>query len=137
MQLPGFALSHLGRKMRGGMKSAFAQDGLSAQAHFVLLCLTEYSDMSQRELADLLQMDRSDLVRLLDVMEGEGTVQRRPDPTDRRRYALSITPGGVRTLERGAHLVDEATDAALARLDADERETLHRLVLRALDVPHE
>lgn len=135
MQLPGFAISHLGRKVRGAMKSAFAREGLSTQAHFVLLCLAEYGQISQRELADLLEMDRSDLVRLLDAMEGEGDIQRRPHPGDRRRYALSVTPRGMETLERGAHLVHEATDAALARLDSDERETLHRLVLRALDVP--
>ena len=103
----------------------------------VLWCVARSGPLSQRDVAERLRMDAGDLVGIVDALEEAGHLRRRRDPADRRRYALSITPGGVRTLERGAHLVDEATDAALARLDADERETLHRLVLRALDVPHE
>lgn len=132
LHLPGFALSHLGRIVRAGIKDAFADEGLSARAHFVLLCLADEGELSQRELADRVAMDRSDLVKLLDELEQADQVRRSPDPRDRRRHLLSATPAGLRALKRGEHVVDRATDQVLVRLSAKERATLHRLVLRAL-----
>ncbi len=133
LNLPVFALSRLGHVLRGAVKDAFDQQGLSWRGHLVLLCVKEYAELSQRELADLVSMDASDLVKLLDGMERAGHLQRRAAPNDRRRHLLSITPEGVKALRRGQRIVDRATDGALASLDADDRKHLHQLVLRALD----
>jgi DNA-binding MarR family transcriptional regulator len=135
LRLPVFALSHLGRAARGAVRTAFARDGLSGRGHFVLVCLSEYGELSQRELADLIAMDRSDLVKLLDTLESSGQLRRAADPRDRRRHVLSITPAGAETMRRGEHLMGRATDDLLHRLTPDERATLHRLILRALDLP--
>ena len=133
LHLPAFALSHLGRVARTALKNAFTREGLSARAHFALLCLSEYGDLSQRELADHIAMDRSDLVKLLDELERSGQVRREPDPRDRRRHVLSITPAGAKTLVAGEEIIDRATDEVLARLSPEERAVLHRLTLHALD----
>ncbi|MCW7944439.1 hypothetical protein AAW14_21070 [Streptomyces hygroscopicus] len=132
LNLPVFALSHLGRVARGATRTAFAHEGLSSRAHFVLLCLHKYGELSQRDLSDRIAMDRSDLVKLIDGLEQSGHLQRRPDPNDRRRHALSISPLGVEALGRGERILHQATDEVLARLSPDERIALHRLVLRAL-----
>jgi MarR family transcriptional regulator, lower aerobic nicotinate degradation pathway regulator len=135
LRLPVFALSHLGRAARGAVRGAFSRAGLSGRAHFVLVCLHEYGQLSQRELADLIAMDRSDLVKLLDTLERDGQVSRAVDAADRRRHVLSITPAGTATMRRGEDVMGEATDALLHRLTADERATLHALILRAIDLP--
>ena len=119
----------------GAVRGAFSRAGLSGRAHFVLVCLHEYGELSQRELADLIAMDRSDLVKLLDTLERSGQVRRAVDPGDRRRHLLSITPAGVETMRRGEDVMGEATDELLHRLTPDERATLHGLILRALDLP--
>ncbi|MBB2205653.1 winged helix-turn-helix transcriptional regulator [Gluconacetobacter takamatsuzukensis] len=51
---------------------------------------------SQRELAAALDTDTSALVRVLDLLEGAGLVERRPDSVDRRANNLFITPEGRR-----------------------------------------
>jgi DNA-binding MarR family transcriptional regulator len=132
--LPVFALVRAGRAAHQAVKEAFAGEGLSVRAHFVLLCLREYGGLSQRELADWLGMDRSDLVKLLDELERSGQLRREPDPHDRRRHALTLTPEGADALRRGAEVLDRATDGFLSELDPDQRATLHDLVLRALGV---
>src|SRR5262245_50919295 len=101
LRLPGFALAHLGRQVRSTIRQAFIDRGLSATAHFVLVCLDDYDGLSQRELADLLAMDRSDLVKVLDELEKSGQVRRDPDPRDRRRHRLSLTAAGSTTLRHG------------------------------------
>jgi MarR family transcriptional regulator, lower aerobic nicotinate degradation pathway regulator len=134
LRLPVFALSRLGQTARAGAKAAFDREGLSWRAHVVLLCLHEHGDLSQRDLAGLISMDPSDLVRLLDEMQRAGHLRRRPDPRDRRRYVVSITADGTDALHQGERIMDRATDEVLAPLTPDERETLNALVLRALDI---
>jgi DNA-binding MarR family transcriptional regulator len=50
--------------------------------------------MSQRELSEVLVVDRSNVTGLLDRMEKAGWVKRADDPADRRVYRVSLTPAG-------------------------------------------
>ncbi|WP_163508561.1 MarR family winged helix-turn-helix transcriptional regulator [Fodinicola acaciae] len=129
---PLFAISRLGRVVRDGIKEAFDREKLSWRGYIVLECLAGHGPMAQRELSDLIAMDPSDLVKLLDELERAGEVRRDADPADRRRRLLSLAPGGARALERGERVVERATAEILGRLDAQERASLHRLALRAL-----
>jgi MarR family transcriptional regulator, lower aerobic nicotinate degradation pathway regulator len=98
----------------------------------VLHCLAEFEPISQREICRRLGMDGSDVVALLDDLEGAGYVVRRRDPRDRRRHAVTLTPDGHRALRRLDEVAAQVEDAVLAPLSAEEREVLHRLLLRAL-----
>jgi MarR family transcriptional regulator, lower aerobic nicotinate degradation pathway regulator len=131
--LPIFAISRLGRIARDGVKDAFTQAGLSWRAHVALLCLREYGELSQRELAGLITMDPSDLVKLLDELERAGLIRREPDPHDRRRRVLSSTPEGRKVLRRGERIVRDATDEILAPLGPERRELLYELVQEIID----
>ncbi|KAA0024423.1 MarR family winged helix-turn-helix transcriptional regulator [Antrihabitans cavernicola] len=104
----------------------------SLREHWVLVCLDESKNLSQQDLSDSLGIDRSDVVRLIDGLEGDGFVLRTRDSTDRRKYQLSITAAGRSERRRVDSLIRESTDHALAALDPDERYTLHRLALKAL-----
>ena len=50
--------------------------------------------MSQRELSDLLVVDRSNVTLLLDRMTKRGWLKRHDVPGDRRVYRVSLTPSG-------------------------------------------
>ncbi|WP_034959967.1 MarR family winged helix-turn-helix transcriptional regulator [Komagataeibacter kakiaceti] len=50
--------------------------------------------VSQRALADAMNTDSSALVRVLDLLEEEGLVERRPDHDDRRAKCLVLTRRG-------------------------------------------
>jgi DNA-binding MarR family transcriptional regulator len=43
--------------------------GVSLRAHFVLVCVSEYGELSQQQVADQIAIDRSDLVKLIDQLE--------------------------------------------------------------------
>jgi DNA-binding MarR family transcriptional regulator len=103
---------------------------LRKQHYGVLASLADLGPASQGPLADRLHFDRSDLVSILDDLEGLGHVVRTPDATDRRRKIVQITPSGITTLESLDELVFAADDELLADLSQDERATLAALLAR-------
>jgi DNA-binding MarR family transcriptional regulator len=73
----------------------FRPHGLTAAQYNVLNVLAPRPDgMSQRELSDLLVVDRSNVTGLIDRMEKSGWVQRADDPADRRVYRVTLTAEG-------------------------------------------
>ena len=75
----------------------FRPHGLTAAQFNVLNILAERPDgMSQRELGDLLVVDRSNVTGLLDRLEKAGWVRRTDHPRDRRIYQVFITASGHR-----------------------------------------
>lgn len=87
---------------------------------------------SQREVADIVMLHPSDMVALIDHLEGHGLVRRLRDPEDRRRYQVSLTAEGRRVLARYDQVARRAEDAVLAPLSARERASLARLCDKAV-----
>jgi DNA-binding MarR family transcriptional regulator len=81
-------------------------------------------------VADRLDYDRSQVVGLLDDLEERGLVLRKRDPADRRRQIVTLTPEGHKALDEFRGLSKNLEKDFLAPLDADERRTLHELLLR-------
>lgn len=73
----------------------FRPHGLSAAQFNVLNVLAAAPDgLSQRQLGDVLVVDRSNVTGLLDRMGEAGWVRRSDDPADRRVYRVTLTPAG-------------------------------------------
>ena len=71
----------------------------------VLAALQMHSPIPTRELAYLLDIRQQSLNELLQKLEADGLVERRPSPTDRRVMLVHLTEAG-----RGVKLGDEAAD---------------------------
>ena len=73
----------------------FKPFGLSEAQFNVLHILRDAAtNLSQRELSDILIVDRSNVTGLVDRMEAAGWVKRLPVPGDRRAYQVCLTPLG-------------------------------------------
>ncbi len=73
----------------------FRPYGLTAAQYNVLNVLAASADgLSQRELGDILVVDRSNVTGLLDRLEKAGLVKRTDHPSDRRVYRVSLTAAG-------------------------------------------
>ncbi len=93
----------------------FRPFGLTAAQYNVLNVLGSRSaGLSQRQLSEVLVVDRSNVTGLLDRMEKNGWVLRSDDPTDRRVYRVTLTTGG-RSLWRKVQPRYEARVAQLTR----------------------
>ncbi len=124
-----FLLKRLGFAAKQRSLDEYEQAGLGPYHHAVLALLDEGVPETQAAIADALGYDRGTLVGLLDELEDQGLVERKRDPEDRRRHVVRLTDDGKRTLTRLRALAKRIEDEFLAPLDAEQRETLHTLLL--------
>jgi len=102
--------------------------------HFMLLSyLADRDGVPQQDLGDAFCIDANNLVLLLNELEAAAFVERRRDPEDRRRHIVELTATGRSALERAQDAREAVEDSVLGALDADEREALHRLLVKALE----
>jgi len=130
-----FLLKRLGFAAKEQAMEAYEQTGLNPYHHAVLALLDEGSRETQAAIADALGYDRGQLVGLLDELEQQDLVERRRDPSDRRRHTVSLTPNGKRTLAKLRALSARLENDFLATLDETQRDRLHTL-LRQLAGQH-
>ena len=97
----------------------FRPHGLTAPQFNVLNILGlrgEGAGLSQRELADTLVVDRSNVTGLIDRMEAAGWVRRADDPADRRVYRVLLTAAGRRLWQKVAPGYADVVAQVTARL---------------------
>jgi DNA-binding MarR family transcriptional regulator len=104
--------------------------------HFaVLVALAEAGAASQAELSRRTGIYRSDMVTVLNELADAGYIHREPDPTDRRRNVITLTPTGHDRLDRLDPLIADAQRELLAPLTPGQQDELTRL-LTALTAHH-
>jgi DNA-binding MarR family transcriptional regulator len=102
--------------------------------HFRLLAsLREFGSVSQVELGRHANLDRSDVVAVVDELVDRGFVERSADPVDRRRNIISITPAGTAHFRKLDKVIMGVQDELLSPLSAAQRDQLIRLLARVLE----
>ena len=114
--------------------AALAVHGLKARSYSVLLLTTDDARPSQRELAEFLRLDPSQVVSLVDDLQSRGLVERRPDPSDRRANVVVATTAGRELAAAAGESARRAEEQVHRQLTRDERQTLTAL-LRVLAFP--
>ena len=101
--------------------------------HLVALAyVRDHEGCPQQDLAEAFCMDANNVVLLLNELEDLGYATRLRDPHDRRRHVVELTQSGRSALARSERAQASVEDEVLQALSADERETLRRLLARAL-----
>lgn len=86
-----FLLADVGRLVRVHADRRAREDGMT-RAQWVILARLERQDgLTQKALADLLEVEPITVGRLVDRLQARGLVERRADPTDRRVWRLHLT----------------------------------------------
>jgi DNA-binding MarR family transcriptional regulator len=93
-----------------------------------LLVIADEGPMSQQELGETIDVDRTTIVAVVDWLESQGFVERKRNPADRRAYALEITAAGRRWLKEANRTLRAAEREFLSPLDASERKQLVELL---------
>ena len=127
----GFALAKTCKAHRGNVGGLLAAVGLHVGQDMVLIELWQSDGLRGGALAWRLGVEPPTVTKVLRRLESSGLVERRPDPSDARSFRVYLTEKG-RDLEGPVtRLWERAQERTLAGLNAEERETLHRLLAKA------
>lgn len=114
------------RTSRALRQEAAVESGLGPSATAALASINRSGPLTPSELAELERVKRPSMTRILAGLEGEGLIERTPDPADGRSFLVAINDAGRERLA----LLRRRKSAYLARrlrqLDPGEVETLAR-----------
>ncbi|HXI11301.1 MAG TPA: MarR family transcriptional regulator [Thermoanaerobaculia bacterium] len=124
----GFLLNKAAEVVRRRFDDRLAGYGLTARHIGVLSVVAADPSLKQREICDLLRIDRTTMVYLIDSLEELGLVVRKDLAGDRRSYGIEPTPKGKLVMERA--LADAARIEAetLLHLTSRERDAFRRVL---------
>ena len=124
----GFILKNLERLYTKRFELLAQESSLTLPQCKALFHLSRNEGISQKRLAELAEVEPMTLVRILDRMESDGWVERRPDPNDRRARTLYVRSGATPILEQIDKLSAQMRSDALAGLNAEQRNQLMGLL---------
>jgi DNA-binding MarR family transcriptional regulator len=127
----GELLVRVTRGQRRRWREALTPWGLSPHHVRALRVVTDRSGTRLSELAEALRIAPRSATEVADALQARGLVERASDPTDRRAVVLTPTEEGRRVQAEIAAARAADNRDLFARLDADDRATLAR-ILRTL-----
>lgn len=117
----GFLLNDASRLLRLRIDARAQRLGLTRSQWRVLLHLSNNQGISQSGLAELIEVERMTLGRLIDRLETAGWVRRQPDPDDRRVKRLYLAKDAEPTLREMLTITSQALEQAFSGLSAADR----------------
>jgi DNA-binding MarR family transcriptional regulator len=125
-----FLLWRAGELSRRLANEMLAPIDLEAREVGILTLVIERAPMTQKVLGDLLSVDRSTMVALIDDLEIKGYVERRRHPGDRRAFLIHPTEAGKTAKLDAVRILDEQKRRFLSPLTSAEQRQLLRLLKR-------
>jgi MarR family transcriptional regulator, transcriptional regulator for hemolysin len=106
-----FLLHDVARLIRVEADKRARAHGMTRAQWVILVRVEGQPGLSQKELAEVMEVEPITVARLIDRMERRGIVERRPDPKDRRVWRVHLCPPAEPLLDQ----LNEAR-TALARM---------------------
>lgn len=131
-ELLGYAIARANLVADATFHAAVQDRSVTPLRYAVLEVVDRNPGLQQVQLAEALALSRSAVTLLLDFWQGQGCVERRPAPADRRSFGIFLTAVGISRL-RDLHTRAKTHDEDLcAPLTATER-TVLKVLLDKLD----
>lgn len=127
-QLLGFLLNDVSRLMRTHFDAHARHLGLTRPQWRVLVFLARSEGINQSGLADIIEVERMSLGRMIDRLEAADLVERRPDASDRRAHRLYLSVKARPILDEVVVLANEVQNEALNGLTDSDREQLKSIL---------
>jgi DNA-binding MarR family transcriptional regulator len=102
---------------------------LTSAQFSILVALEEAGEMTMSELAKVMVMDRTTLVRAMRPLQQEALIVSQPSAADTRRLIFSLSAAGVKRTKKGFALWSTAQQEFEAEIGPGEAARLRRELL--------
>ncbi len=102
-------------------------EALDIDRHYSILILLESSeqDCCQQDISNILKIDKTSMVRMIDYLVKKGYIKRLVNPKDRREHRVCLTPKARKTLPRIHKAIDELNDIATLGLSSRQLKSFY------------
>lgn len=123
------ALLHTAYAAQAEIEAKLGAVGLSLPKLLALKALSDAGEsLPLGQLAERLSCVKSNITQLVDRLETDGFVARKPDPRDRRTRLAVLTAAGRKACKEGTRVQQEAERELLTTLTRDEAHQLGALL---------
>lgn len=129
----GHLLNQAALRIRTMTAAALAPHDITPPQLRALEVIAREQPLSQVRLSELVGMDRSTIVHVVDLFEQLGVASREVDRTDRRSHAVMLTAKGERLLRDARGVARGVEDRFLVVLSPREREALGAMLAKLFE----
>lgn len=110
------------------MVRRFAEQGIHTSQAFALREVAHNDGITQRDLAELLNISRPTLTVTLQKMEKAGLIERRADETDSRYIRIHLTEAGATMHDRMHEIMFDVVGRTMKGISEEDLSHLERLM---------
>lgn len=103
---------------------------ISPEQHYILRILTSQEESIQSDLAEIMQKDKSAIMRHVDQLENLGFVIRVNDAVDRRKKHIVITETGSEVLKKCEEVITNLMGKNMQDISEEELSTFKKVLLK-------
>ena len=126
----GFLLAKVHQRGFSLFKEELDPYNITPPQFSLLAVLWQRDGLSQAELSDKSQIDRTTMGGLIDRLAKEGLVQRLPHPEDRRAHRICLTARGKSLEKELCAIAVTVLDRFTSPLTTEECDTLRALLIK-------
>ncbi len=89
--------------------------------------------LTMSELSQWLMVTKGNVTGIAERLSEDGYIRRRPTPTDRRSFCVTLTPGGAQLVERMEAEYERILELAFAGLEREDDDNLMGILTRIKD----
>jgi MarR family transcriptional regulator, transcriptional regulator for hemolysin len=123
-------MSAFNRKLRAFFDAAVREEGLTLARARALFALSRRGPLTQKELAEELEIETPTLVRVLDGMERQELIRRTEDAHDRRAKRIAMTEAGRAAFDRMHVLAADLREQIAADISEEDIDVALSVVRR-------
>lgn len=123
-QFTGYHIRRAYNALRADLAQRLKPLGLRISTYSCLLLITQNPGIRQTELSGALDIERPNLVAILEELQRSGWIQRERMASDRRAFALSATPLGKRICKKAVLANRQNEEKILAAFSDRQVDTL-------------
>ncbi|THF68386.1 MarR family transcriptional regulator [Deinococcus sp. Arct2-2] len=128
-------MNKVAEQLNRQVEGVIAPHQLTVAQYGLLLLLQTRGPQAQIVLSQQVGLDRTAVMRTVDLLESRGLVRRDADAIDRRKNSVALTDAGTELLTQTLPDVRQAEQAVTARLSSHEQGLLMALLRRLLSSP--
>ncbi|MBB6003458.1 MarR family winged helix-turn-helix transcriptional regulator [Arcicella rosea] len=103
---------------------------ITPEQNYLLRILTSQEESIQSDLAEIMQKDKSAIMRHIDQLEKMAYVVRVNDAIDRRKKHIVITELGAEILKKCEQIISNLSEKNMETISDDEMETFKKVLIK-------